>query len=389
MVCRVLGLVCLALICHASLAFGDEPNSGQSLHDKWVGRLTENLSEVKPEDRFPARGFAAYALAKSGETERAIALAESIRPPNRAMQIFVGIVGTLSAEDHVDEALELTKTLPENRRQRAYSLVVVRQAQRGDLQNARDLLRLITHQSARDNALEWIARAEAIRGQFAQGRKTTGRIRDKVIQRAVIQFINRREKDPLPVPKLRSSFLRDNFRLFFQFTGRPDQRDALLALVAAQNKDDENLETRLNAALDGLEKRLAPERQATRALLAVALLEAGRQSDAQEMILKARRPDGQWKLGSSIFGSPILLYLLIHLEMTDELESFMEASTPTEDGISQIAYHNHLHDIGMIFTELGRLKDAERYYIQLKTPLDRLHFSSGVLQGLATAQSGE
>jgi hypothetical protein len=101
------------------------------------------------------------------------------------------------------------------------------------------------------------------------------------------------------------------------------------------------------------------------------------------MIHSAREAgEGEWLGASNLFGSPLLIYLLIRLDMKDELRELMDSLREGGAIAGEIPFHANLQAVGTAYAQLNQLEEAEEYYRQLATSLERIHLGVGVVASL-------
>lgn len=352
---------------------------------KWIARITTDLFKIEEEeeDRESAVTMAAFALATAGEDDRAIEVTRRLLPPEKRKGALLGIACVLSQGGRLEEALGTVAECPtDDDRQFALAIVAIQQAQRGEVEGAIELLPKVEKGSHRERVLAAIAEAQAKAGEVRLARDTAKRIADgKRRGRALERVNNAGQEDP--ISKLRSTFLRQQIAAILLFSGKDSQRDAIRAIAAAEENDRSALTRHMNAALAESEGNAPLQRSTTHTLLAVALAEVGDREEARQMVLRSRKAESKEWLGvSSIFGSPILVSVLVRLDMNRELEALMDSLRESNTIAGPIAYHSDLHAIGATCAELERLDQADEYYDQLESPLERVHFAAGVLSYL-------
>lgn len=371
----------LPLFCLVSVSWGEEVKDTH-LRETWLARVRNDLGKLDGAEQSSAAEYAILGVAASGESELAKSIARQFLPPERGPGALVLIADTQSSNDQLrDSLITIGELLTEDERQRALALVTVRQAQRGDLEDASMLLSKIKQRRWRDLALSAIAEAQAVAEQLDAARATLKQISDDEKRQETQKKVDSAKADP--VRKIQSEFLRQQIQAMLAFSGTDVQHEAISAIAAAQSTDDRALRKHISAALKDSASSVPLQRAATRTLLAVALVEAGRPNDAKEMIQGARESGSREWLGvSNLFGSPILVHLLIRLDMIEELQELMNSLDSRDDELSQIPYHANLQAIGTTYASLNRLEDADRRYGEITSSLDRVHLAVGVLFGL-------
>ena len=76
----------------------------------------------------------------------------------------------------------------------------------------------------------------------------------------------------------------------------------------------------------------------------------------------------------------MLVYLLIRLDLPEELDALMESLTADEE--SETAYEANLQAIGATYAYLKRLDKVEAYYERMSAPRARFYLATGVIDGL-------
>lgn len=349
--------------------------------EAWLNRLhTEIVKIDDDEDRASAAQYVVMAFSAAGEFENARRIMDQYVLADKRNTALLFIADGQSSIDQLDAALATAKEAKQEfARQRILSLIVIRQAQRGDIEDAVSLLVKITSPIDRDWVLSSIAKAQAIAGEMRAAEASVAKIVDDDKKAQAQESIKTAQADP--IRKIPAKVIRDYLAAMLAFSGRKRQQEAIQAIVAAQNKDEEALKKHLETALKQVEQGIVLEQATTFTILAVALAEAGRHEEAKQMILTARKAnDNEWLGVSSLFGSPVIVHLLICLDFEEEFDEFMNA-VDKEDSLAQIGYHANLLSAGTTFAYLRRLDDAEAYYRQLKSPIEHVYFAAGVLIG--------
>ncbi len=379
-------LVLLTLSVVVEIGFAEESDipEDQKIRRRWVTRVNSELSKVVEEERDSAALRVVIAVAESRDFELAKSLTKQISTHRDQVAARMAIASIQSNYDQLKEALATAREVePGYGRQVIYSMIALRQAQRGEVEDAISILKEITNATVRDRTLGWIAKAQAIAGNIPAAQATVDSMANEERRAEIRKQIKTAKADP--AREIPSRFLREQIGTMLAFSGTERQREAIQAIIAAQRNDQAALNRHIEAALS--EQGIPLELATTRTILAVALAEAGRREEAREMILAARKAnESEWLGASDIFGSPVLVHLLIRLGFEEDLNSLMK-SLETEDSSFKLGYHVNLQAVGATYTYLSRLDDAEKYYRRIKTPLERVHFAAGVLRGLRADKS--
>lgn len=366
----------LSCVCSAEEAQSERKSEAR---EKWIGRITVELAKLDEKDRSSEVAIAAFAMAAAGEDDRSKEVMRRLLPREERDGALLGIADAQSQGDRVKESLAtVAEFSTEDGRQSALALVAIRQAQRGDVEDAVKLLSKVKNEGPRDRLLSAIAQTQAKAGELEAARDTAKQIADEQRRRQAVEGIADAAQGAAdPIAGVRSSSLRAHLRVMLEFSGVDGQREAIHAIVAAQENDRASLSKHISAALDESRDSIPLERATTRTLLAIALVEAGDREEAREMILRAREAGSKEWLGvSSLFGNPILVHLLIRLNMQDELQSLMDSLRESDSFAASIPYHANLSAIGGAYAELDRLGEAEKWYNRLESPIERVHFST-------------
>lgn len=346
---------------------------------KWLRRIEETLPRVKDQvQRASAASFSISAFVAVGEPGLAKKLVEQFVSSEERPLAIMRIAGCQASDGQWAEALATAQELDVDTRQGALALIAVLQAKRGSIENASKTLESITEQSQRDRALAALAKAQAAASQHDAARRTVNQIRSAQGRSRASKAIEGAEEDPLRC--LRFGLLRDNLVTMLLFSDAGRYREALAAIAAAQSEDHDALAQHLDNGLRQCKAFTQLERATMETLLAVALAEAGQRDRAREMILAAQKSNkGEWLGVASMFGAPVLVQLLIRLDMNNEVDVIM-ASYDRSDSIT---YRANLAAVGAAYGSLGRIQEAEEYYTQLESPVERIYFATGFVEGLS------
>lgn len=341
----------------------------------WQERAISNLRSLEEETRQFKVPFLAIALAEAGDSQRAKAVNNEFLPIDKRAQSLMLIAAEESYRGQLDQALATMRELPKTHRPTTLVLIACRQAQRGDIDKALSLFPQLKEQRLLDRVRDVVATAQVRAGDLDAARETAKLIEDDAKRIRAEQEIERAaagQNDPLI--KLTSGLLQEQLGAIRVIAGAEWQRDAISAIAAAQHQDASALNQHMQAALDG-HQALPPEQQATmRLLLSVALVEAGRVEQARKMLDAARTSNGAGFGGlKSLFGKPVVVYLLIRLDLEDEVQVILD----DEENATSV-----LQAVGRTYAELDRLEQAEAWNDKLKSPADRFDFAVGVLSGL-------
>ena len=379
--CTIVAITLLSLLCLTAADDKVAPDLKKE-REAWLSRLDIEIVKIDDdEERANAAQYVIIAFSTAGDFSGARRIMDHHVPANQRGSALIYIADGQSSADLLDAALATAKEAKEVFiQQRILGLIAIRQAQRGDLKDATALLSKITNPDARDWALSSIAEAQANAGDLRAAEASVAAIVDKDKKSQAQEAIKTAQADP--IREIRSKVIRDSLSAMLSFSGQAKQTEAIQAIVAAQKKDEEGLQKHVRAALEQVKDGIALEQATTCTLLAVALAEAGRDEEAKQMILAARKANDQEWLGvSSLFGSPIIVHLLIRLDFKEEFDEFMN-SFDKDDSLARLGYLTNLLTAGSTYAYLHRLADAETYYRQLKLSAERVHFAAGVLSSL-------
>ncbi len=373
------------------LAHGDDqpPVDDQPLF-RWTMRMFEELKAIEDaERRSRTASLVAAGLLDRGQVELARQVGQNWAQGDDQHTVLVLTTAVEASQLAVageDAKLhELVNAQSANRRQFVWRWVLHEAAQRGDIDQAVGLLTQLDDDWSRDSAASSIAEAYARAGQAEAAREWAGKIVDAERRTETLESLPKlTEPQPDPIADIRSPVLQAGLGALFAFGGTDRLEPAVRALAAAQQGDRMAWMQHRQQALAAIEAATPIEQTTGYTILATALVEAGEREAAREMIAKAHAAAGDEWLGvGSMFGDPVLIYLLCRLDRHDDIDALLaNAARAGEDDLDRQAYHSQLTAYGSVLAELDQLPIAEKRIGRLASPEERCQFALGVVVGI-------
>ncbi|MCC9655266.1 hypothetical protein [Rhodopirellula halodulae] len=371
------------LICILAMATPCVASDSNKLRHRWNDRLEAELAELSDEDQEHPRNILIVSKASAGEIEEAISIVSDVVPRERRAEMLGYVAACQAQAGELRGATETVNLIASSvSRQFAWKRVIQVLASVRRLDDARNLLKHLDEISIRDDVLALLALAHAKEGAFEVASETAETISSKDIRNDVAAKIRTvRGGEINPIEKLKRGYIRDQISVLTAFSGPNAYREPILAIAAAQNGDAASLDRLAKAATDDAgTSLLEPRLSTTSVLLAVAFANSGNTAKAKRLINAGYEASGRDDRFGTVnaFGSPILVYLMIQLEMQQLLlEDF--ARTRSEGGRTS---EQTLQAMGAAFAELERLESGEEIYKTLRNPVEKSNFCVGVLTGL-------
>lgn len=349
----------------------------------WVDRLIAQLDHLPNESE---RTLIVVSLAAAEEIARAKELATTLSEQKRP-EAIMGIADAQSSQGDLSGALETLSGLPAESQMAQYGRmsVAVRQAQRGNVAMAKQLIQGLTTQRSRDRVHSAIAQEYARIGDGESAKINADLIQDDILrrraQKAIAAF---QEEGAFSAAQVRSQFLASQIAALSLFSDdAPWKRAVFLTLGAAYRNDKDAVSREAERSISELKKLPEGVDRATGyALLTVAFSEVGDAEKADEAAQEARKAISGDVVGvSGLFGEPILIYAMIrigHHECLDPLLSREQEGDTADRMLGSPA----MEAVGAALIENHDHKRLDEIFGRMRNPSDRADLAIGVLFGL-------
>ncbi|MCC7337741.1 MAG: hypothetical protein IT422_21845 [Pirellulaceae bacterium] len=172
----------------------------------WIVRTVETTAAIlvdttRPDyDKDASAGMACLALGQIGCVNEALELFDRAgfsESSKIRQEGLLWLADGLSSGDHVEVAIDIAGTIENEFLQgSAYSLIAIRQSQRGDFEDAESLLNRIPTQAYRDRAVKQICSEYVTVGRFDDARRLSVGISDEEVLSVVKKEMDRQSKRP-------------------------------------------------------------------------------------------------------------------------------------------------------------------------------------------------
>ena len=330
-----------------------------------------------PNAREHPASFTVLALAEMGEYDQAKKVARQHIPAETLNRILSIIATCQSANGDLAQAMRTVDELSVEWRERVLAGVAIKQAQRGDVDDALDLLGQLSSPGQQDRVRRWLAGAQAEAGDVDKAEATVASIGDDYERGEATAALARiKTGKPMPLEEIESPFLRAYLRSLVMFgTDRPCISFAIDAIAVAKQKNVEQLDDLIRRSLADGEQAPSPAPATSRLLVCVALMMAERSDGARAMAERFLDvADNEIIKVSSLFGRPVLGYLFTRLGLEEELSLLIAESSTDRFSI--------IMSVGVADAEMGNWRSLEDDYHGISDSEDRVSLSVGVLTGL-------
>ncbi|WP_442508211.1 hypothetical protein SH528x_007172 [Novipirellula sp. SH528] len=368
--------------------------------DVWADLLIENLQSLSNEDDSLEERqvesmmmMAGHALSLGGRAEKAISLLRERLPDSAVPFALLSIADAQSASDDVEGAYRTAALLPNERLvQRARSLIAMRQAQRGDLEESVQLLDKIEDTDQRNRARKIIIDELLEAHRYEDAVAQYALVNDKEAKETIRQQMKRvREKrvpsDPDYIEKTVAGVRRWKSRL-----GGFSDEDAKLvefecrARVAAHRNDNDSFNQAIDNAMDLIQDWEVGDRCSALLSLGTICAESDYAkkanelfSDALNTLFNAENSDFADSHYAFYFGFAVN----DHFEQIAQVMSDRELLDVSKRIVAVAPDVDLLGAFGRGLGAAGKTDIADAIYKDLQRPVLRIQFSTGTLHGLA------